>query len=418
MTDRPGDQPRDRTAAGDGTAAEPGEDAGRVSSERFFGVQWRLLRSHAEVAVVAAVAGALFVGLPLAAGRGPGPAALLGVTAVALSALAGAYAGLRYARGVKQRLREAGRFASALARGDYGSRLSPGRPDEIGQLEEELNFMAESLEAAVAELRALAERNRLLAEEAGSLAALEERTRLARDLHDTVNQQVFSLSMQAAAARRRLEGVEGDRACLEEIRSALSGIEELARSAHRQLRDLILQLRPTTLEEQGLGPALEEYARTFAEAQGLACECDVRFDGRLDRRAEEALFRIAQEALNNVSKHARARTVLVRLELTAGREVALVVQDDGRGFSPAAPVRPTAVGLKGLAERAAAVGGRVRVESAPGRGTTVTAAVPAGGRRLGGDGEDQGGDGEVRGAAPAVAGPVGPSLRRGGVSEA
>jgi signal transduction histidine kinase len=345
-------------------------------SERFFGVQWRLLLTHVEVALGTALLGALMVGIPLWRGQPPLQAALLGALALLLAAIGGAVVGLRFSRRLKLRLRETGRFASALARGDYRSRILPGAPDEIGQLEGELNSMAENLEVAVSELKALAERNRRLAEEAGSLAALEERAQLARDLHDTVNQQVFSLSMQAAAARRRLEASEGNPDRVAEVALALNEVENLARSAHQQMRDLILELRPTTLEEQGLGPALQEYARAFAEAEGLKCDCEVGFMGRFGFAAEEAFFRIAQEALNNVVKHAGARSVAVRLELTRLRQVVMTIRDDGGGFDPSAPAHPTALGLKGLRERAAAVGGRVTVESQPGRGTIVTATLP------------------------------------------
>ncbi len=364
---------------------------------RFFGIQWRLLLTHVTVAVVTAVLVTGLMLLPFARGRGAGGILLAGALAMLLAVFGGAWVGFRSAREVKQRLRDASRFASALARGDYRQRIILSHPDlaerfdEVDQLGAELNAMADSLEAAIRELRALAERNRVLAEEAGSLASLNERTRLARDLHDTVNQQVFSLSMQAAAARRRLDlaGKDLEKAgtgkqVLAEVETLLNEVEALARSAHRQMRDLILQLRPTTLEQQGLGPALEEYARTFAEAAGLECSCEIECSGRFGLAVEEALFRIAQEALNNVAKHSGATRVYVRLALegTAGegatRQVVLTVRDDGRGFDPKSPVRATALGLQGLRERAIALGGRTRVESAPGRGTTVAASFPAG----------------------------------------
>ena len=362
---------------------EPGGPAGLVNpSRRFFGVQWRFLYSHVEVAVGAAVVTALLVGIPLLRGYGLLTAGLSALLALILSILGGAWLALGAARGVKLRLRETSRFASALARGDYRWRIvlppadSAGRTDEIDQLAAELNFMADSLEGAIAELRALAERNRSLAEESGRLAALEERTRLARDLHDTVNQQVFALSMQAASARRRLEAADSDPAQAGEVAALLDEVEGLARSAHRQMRDLILQLRPTTLEQQGLAPALEEYVRTFTEGQGLGCVCRIECSGSFGLAVEEALFRITQEALNNVAKHSKAKKVEVALTLDASRHVVLTVTDDGRGFDQSVPARATALGLRGLRERAAALGGRVKVTSAPGQGTKVEASFP------------------------------------------
>ncbi len=361
---------------------QPDGRQGAQASPRFLGVQWRFLLSHLEAAAGASVLAALLVGGPLVLGRDLKAAALFGLVALLLATLGGTWLALRSARDVKLRLREASRFASALARGDYRSRINlrAGKAltsfDEIDRLADELNAMADSLEAAIADLRALAERNRRLAEESGRLAALEERTRLARDLHDTVNQQVFSLSMQAAAARRLLAVAGEDRERLSEAGTLLAEVEELARSAHRQMRDLILQLRPTTLEQQGLGPALEEYARTFAEAEGLKCVCRIQWSGRFGPAVEEALFRIAQEALNNVAKHSGARNVEVSLGVDSSRRVVLAVRDDGRGFDPTAGVRPTALGLKGLRERATALGGQVRIDSAPGRGTGVEVSFP------------------------------------------
>jgi len=374
--------------AGDTTTDEEGTGTGSgretpAGVSRFLGVQWRYLVSHLEVAVGAALLGAVLVGGAVAAGRGPGVVALLGLVALLLAVVGGTWVGLRSARSVKLRLREASRFAAALARGDYRWRISlppseGGRLDEIDLLGEELNAMADSLEAAIVNLRALADRNQALAEEAGRLAALEERTRLARDLHDTVNQQVFSLSMQAAAARRRLGALADPSPAIAEVLTLLAEVEEMARSAHRQIRDLILELRPTTLEQQGLGPALEEYVRSFAASEGLESECRLECTGRFGPAVEEALFRIAQEALNNVAKHSGARRVSVRLALDPARWVVLTVRDDGRGFDTSAPVRATALGLRGIEERVRALGGRWRVESSPGRGTTLEASFPTG----------------------------------------
>jgi signal transduction histidine kinase len=351
-------------------------------SQRFLGVQWRLLLSHLEVAVGASILTAVLMTIAVADRSGPATVVLLGLGAVLLATIVGAWVGFSSSRSLKLRLREASRFASALARGDYRQRINAGaagdagRLDEIDQLAGELNAMADSLEAAIQDLRTLAERNRVLAEEAGRFAALEERTRLARDLHDTVNQQVFSLSMQAAAARRRLEMVDATDGRLTEVGSLLTDVETLARSAHRQMRDLILQLRPTTLEQQGLGAALEEYSRTFAEAAGLKCACGIGFSGRLSPAVEEAFFRIAQETLNNVAKHSGAAGFEITLAMDAGCRAVMSIRDNGRGFDPARPVRATALGLRGLRERAAALGGRVKVESAPGRGTTIEVSFP------------------------------------------
>lgn len=347
------------------------------SGRRYLGIQWRLLASHA-------AAGAMGAGLgagALAAGWAAGLGGLALVAAGAAGALFGvalaAWHGLQVARHLKRRLRAVGRFAAALAAGDLSHRLVPEGADEVAQIEQELNEMAGRLAGAMAALRDLAERNRELAYEAGALA---ERARLARDLHDTVNQELFSLSLLAAALRRRLDQGQGaaqgpgTHQGPAEVAAALAEMEALARRAHATVRELILALRPPSLAQQGLAGALREYAAAFASRHGLTCTCLAEVP-RLPPAVEEALLRMAQEALHNVAKHAAATAVQVEVAV-AGGQVHLTVRDNGRGFDPAAPAPPAAVGLASMRERAAALGGQVAIRSSPGQGTEVRVTVP------------------------------------------
>ena len=175
-----------------------------MSQEPRLGLQWKLVILYLAAGLFSSgvVAAGYLAGTYL--GLQPTSALGAGLAAGVAVGLTGSVVGSMIARSLKLRLWEAGLMAGRIARGDFQARLSVGPADEIGWLEEQLNQMAGHLETAVAESRALAEQNRRLAEEAGRGAALEERTRLARDLHDTVNQQLFALAMRAAAARRRL----------------------------------------------------------------------------------------------------------------------------------------------------------------------------------------------------------------------
>lgn len=353
-----------------------------MSQERTFGLQWRLAVVYLAVAFFgpALVAGGYYAGIAL--GLTSSSALGVGLAISVILGLAGAVTGFTIARSVKLRLWEAGRMAGLIARGDLRARIPPGPPDEVGWLEEQLNLMAGHLETAVGELRILAEQNRLLGEEAGRGAALEERARLARDLHDTVNQQLFALAMRLAALRRRMNDHQAGAAVQE-----LAELETLARLAHSQTREVIMQLRPVSLEKQGLGAALQEYVNGLAAREGWAVEQDLDRDLRPGVQVSENLFRIAQEALNNTARHAHARrvsVVLTRLE----EGFLLRVTDDGCGFDPLARVRPTAVGLSGIRERSAAVGGCCRIDSAPGRGTEITVIVPQ--EAGGGESDDPG----------------------------
>ncbi|HYG57142.1 MAG TPA: histidine kinase [Symbiobacteriaceae bacterium] len=344
-----------------------------------LGLQWKLAAVYLAVGLLSTgmVAAGYYAGT--AFGMAPASALGAGIAAGLVVGLLGSITGFMMARTLKRRLWEAGDMASRIARGDFGARLPMGNGDEVGWLEEQLNAMASHLETAMHNLQQLAEQNRRLAEEAGRGAALEERARLARDLHDTVNQQLFVLAMRAAAARKRLE--RGD---VEAVAPDLATLEELARQAHGEARKLILQLRPTTLEQQGLGPALAEYVKATAAKEGWQVEDGIDQTVRVGGKAGENLFRVAQEALNNVSKHAMAHTVWVRLERNA-QGVLLQLRDDGQGFDPRAGVRPTAVGLAGMQERVEALGGTLRVRSSRSEGTEVTVTLPP--QAEGGDSE-------------------------------
>lgn len=342
-----------------------------MSQEHSFGLQWQLaliylvVGAGSALAALTAYLAGLYFGLAFI------PALGVGLTAGLLVGLAGAVAGSIIVRSVKLRLWEAGRMAGRIAGGDYRSRLKTGPDDEVGWLEKQLNQMAAQLEEAVASLWELAELNRRLGEEAGRGAALEERMRFARDLHDTVNQQLFVLTMRTAAVRRRLEKISEASPLLSEMEK----LEELARQAHSQIRELILEIRPVTLEKEGLGAALKEYLKSMADREGWDVSEKINPAVQPTGHIAESLFRIAQEALNNISKHARAKLVEVILSCES-EHIKLVISDDGTGFEPRRPVIPTAVGLAGIRERAKLSGGKVKITSSPGRGTMIAVLIP------------------------------------------
>ncbi len=343
-----------------------------MKHERTLGLQWRqaviclMVGAGSALAALAAYQAGQYFGLDLYG------SIVLGIGAGLLVGLCGAVAGALITRTLKLRLWEAGRMAGRIARGDYRARVESGSEDEVGWLEEQLNHMADQLESSVSSLRELAEQNRRLGEEAGRGAVLEERMRLARDLHDTVNQQLFVLAMRAAALKTRLEKNSGE---AEKLVPEMVKLEEMARQAHSQIRELILQIRPVTLENEGLAPALEEYVNNTAESEGWQIKTRVDHSIRPDSIVSESLFRIAQEALNNISKHASTKKVEVYL----GREdksIKMEIGDNGIGFDPRKAIRPTAVGLSGIRERTKGIGGSLEIKSAPGEGTRISVIVP------------------------------------------
>ena len=225
----------------------------------------------------------------------------------------------------------------------------------------------------IAIVRDRTERERLRAFGAGALRAAEdERLRIARELHDDTAQRLAALLVRLRVARGTADEERRER-LLDEVHQE---IVEAADAVRRIARGL----RPPSLEEVGLEAAIRSLARAIREAHGLPIEIETVTKGegtRLKPDAELALYRIVQEALSNVVRHAGASRVRVVLERRDERTV-VVIEDDGRGFEPpgAADTGGGGLGLVGMAERARYLGGRVGIESAGGQGTRVTVEVP------------------------------------------
>jgi signal transduction histidine kinase len=223
----------------------------------------------------------------------------------------------------------------------------------------------------VADVLAGALENARLYRRAQAAAVLEERNRLARELHDSVSQQLFSMTLTAPAARAQLEK-NPQRAAAQ-----LDRLQETATAALAEMRALIFQLRPPALRDQGLVAALQQHAQALSRRESLAIALSVVGDDRMARGLEQPLFRIVQEALNNVVKHASARNVTVSLEFSAER-VLVRVADDGLGFDPEATPSGQGrhLGMISMRERAAEIGGTMELRSRIGGGTEVAVAVP------------------------------------------
>jgi PAS domain S-box-containing protein len=224
------------------------------------------------------------------------------------------------------------------------------------------------LARTIANQAAIAIENARLYERAQSTAALEERQRLARELHDSVSQALYGITLGSDAA---LTMLERDPA---RVAGPLEYVRSLAEAGLAEMRALIFELRPESLENEGLVVALEKQAaalRARHEIEVRATLCD---EPDVPLWVKEALYRIAQEALHNTVKHARAENVEVKLECdTEG--IVLEIDDDGTGFDPSSTF-PGHLGLKSMRERAERLGGRFEIESGLGKGTRIRASVP------------------------------------------
>jgi PAS domain S-box-containing protein len=218
--------------------------------------------------------------------------------------------------------------------------------------------------------RDMSERTRLereLRRQAGELAAGEERAHLARELHDSVTQALFSMTLVSRSAEMLLATDP------EAARTHLTQLRELQREALAEMRALIFELRPGNLESDGLVRALKTHSAALQGRLGLPVVVESDLEDRLPLAAEEVLYRIAQEALHNVVKHAAARQVSVQVQRADGG-VRLRVEDDGKGFDPTS-VPDGHLGLAGMRARAERVGATFACQSKPGKGTSIEVAL-------------------------------------------
>lgn len=265
-----------------------------------------------------------------------------------------------------------------IAQHDLTARAFVESPDEFQRIANAVNQMAGALKGFQDHL---AEENEQILAEMQGRVALEERTFLARELHDSISQILFSMTLQTRAAELTLqkEGLDPTGP----LAAHLSRMRELTNGALAEMRALIFELRPGALREEGIVAALRKQAAGIAARDGFRVEVDAP-EGRidLDPLVEEQLYRIGQEALHNVMKHAAAGSVRIRLippgptSSNGGSQgdVVLEISDDGCGFDPTV-ARPGHLGLQTMSQRARRVSGRLEVDSRPGQGTTVRVRV-------------------------------------------
>ena len=273
---------------------------------------------------------------------------VLGVLVVGV--IAGVLFGYFIARDLTRRLRALAGAADAWSSGDFDVLVTDSSGDELGQLAHRLNQMAFQLQT--------------LLQTRQELATLDERNRLARDLHDAVKQQVFATAMQVGAALALFDQNPAA------AKARLIETDQLVRQAQQELANLIQELRPAALRNKGLAMALREYVGDWSRQNNIAAEVRVRGEQSMPLLLEQTMFRVTQEALANIARHSGATQVEVYLAWE-GDQVTLSFSDNGRGFDPAA-LHAKGLGLRSMRERVEAIGGQLSVTSQPEVGTQVT----------------------------------------------
>ncbi len=255
-----------------------------------------------------------------------------------------------------------------MAKGNLSGRIEFSCKNSFADLYEDFNEMAFSVEQRIKKLQQLGEEKVLEGDGGEEAAVLEERKRLARDLHDTVSQQLFAIHMAASSLPKV---TEMDMAHAGKVMEQLI---DMSHHAQKQLRGLISQLRPLELEGKSLEEALGAWFPDYCRQNGLQGSLDMQLYSDISEAKEHQLFLIIQEGMSNVVKHARAKLVNLSLH-DIGHQYSLVISDDGGGFDVSS-VKPGSYGLSTMKERAQKLGGGMELLSRPGSGTTMKIHIP------------------------------------------
>jgi signal transduction histidine kinase len=275
-----------------------------------------------------------------------------GAVILALLLPVGALFGLLSTGRLIRRIRRLALGAEAMAEGDLRSRIPVSGGDEVGQLEHAFNTTAERLEQAIK-----AERDA-----AGSAARRAERTRIARELHDSISQDLFSVSLVATGLRKALPAET-------KLWRQATSMEVTLERTRREMRAMLMELRPVGLEDAGLAAALEEMCRAYEARLGIPITARIELSD-LAAPVEHAVLRVVQEALGNAVRHGNPATIDVDVN-GVGEKVNVTVRDDGTGFDLEHVAERHGMGLELIRERVEELGGTVQVITAPQQGTTV-----------------------------------------------
>jgi len=278
-----------------------------------------------------------------------------------IAGIAGTIYGSVAARGLSTRLDRLSEGTHAWSQGDFTQLVEDTSEDEIGQLAYNLNQMAQELESLLDTRR--------------ELVVIEERNRLARDLHDSVKQQAFAASAQISAAKKLLD--QDPAKAVEPIEEA----ERLTDTLRKELSNLIQELRPPALEGKGLAAALRDYSDDWSRQNEMEVKLRLQGERLLPLDVEQTVFRIIQEGLANVARHSKADKVEIDLNFTA-TELTCSILDNGRGFDPSEVLM--GFGIRSMKERAKTLGSQFSLESAAGEGTCITLSL-----KLNGDSQNE-----------------------------
>jgi NarL family two-component system sensor histidine kinase LiaS len=285
------------------------------------------------------------------------------------------YFGYKQSGYMKKRIEDISTYIATLARGKFNERVAVGEKDELGRLTEDLNQLAVKIQNQVRSLQKLAEEKNELAIKAHNAATIEERQRLARELHDSVSQQLFALSIMSSAAIRMFDRYP------EEAKKQLTDIATIAAQAQGEMRALLLHLRPISLTNDTLCAGIEKLLKELEDRTPITFQKDIRDINVLSNATEDHLFRIIQEAISNILRHADATNVKIDMHQKGNQYVYIFISDNGKGFE-INQQKQSSYGLHTMRERCEEIGGQFSIRSKKGEGTHIEIHIPIRGEEV------------------------------------
>ncbi|SFG38413.1 two-component system, NarL family, sensor histidine kinase LiaS [Desulfotomaculum arcticum] len=282
--------------------------------------------------------------------------------------LLGTMLGFMAGKRMKRRLDELEEASMAYERGKFSYRVPDLGTDEIGVVGKRLNNMSSRVEEQIASMQRLSAEKAEWNETLKQAAVTAERQRLARELHDAVSQQLFAISMMTSAVQKTIKQQP------QKAARQMAMIEEMAGIAQSEMRALLLHLRPAHLEGKGLKEGVEDLLQELEQKHDLLIKWSVEPLPQMAKGIEDHLFRIIQEAISNVLRHAKAKSLQLNLAVVQN-QIRMKIQDDGIGFSSGQD-KHSSYGLRTMYERVNEIGGVLDIFSLPQKGTQIDVKVP------------------------------------------
>ncbi|MFB4167101.1 histidine kinase [Virgibacillus sp. JSM 102003] len=280
------------------------------------------------------------------------------------------YAGFKSSGEIKERLDYLSVLITQFANGNYQSRVYFNESDEITRISNEMNELGEKLQNQVKSLQRMADEKADFAKSSHKAAVIEERQRLARDLHDAVSQQLFAITMMSEAALKQLD-IDADVA-----KTQLRDVADSALKAQTEMRALLLHLRPVHLSGDPLPIGVKKLIDELKQKTNMNFAVAIDEDIQLSETTEEHVFRIIQESLSNTLRHAAASEAKIEAFIRSN-ELFLHISDNGEGFNVEEDTdRKTSYGLKTMKERSEELGGTFTIRSIKGEGTYLDIRIP------------------------------------------